>query len=822
MNDSPTREKLDLAGVWFYQREGGERGTVRVPDSFLWGGPVTYERTFTLTSEQLDKYAYQLAVFGAGHSVEISINGEFLTGHNGVGNSFVQPIPPSLLQLGSENRITVVVNNRLDPRGTLPLRAGVWEGKNYGGITRDIFLLATPVLHVKDVVFETEVNEAATRAVVRGRMAVEGPDPATGSVGSIPAGELSCVLELVDKITGQPVGESEAVSLRRASDGWEPAECEVVVDTPKVWSVESPDLYIARCRILNTVGEVTTVVDEYDVNIGIRSLDVHNGDFFLNGSRIVLRGVVWYEDHPTWGSALTYEQMERDVILIKNLGANAIRFAGHPPHPYMLNLCDRYGLLALEELPVRAPAAILGEEGYLDLALTAAREMIVRDRSHPSVLAWGVGSQFDAGSGAARGFIAPLVESMRSLDSRPLYYAVQAGQSDSCGDLVDFVALNVAGGDSRNLRAMLEQWRGDRRERPLVVLRLGTEVQQDNRNGYSDPYSQQAQARFYLQRLEVLRSMDFDGGFIWAFNDWRGDRPALTVHSGDPTLYCVGLVSGEREKRIAYDAVRSIFQNEKFAALAPGSSSATAPIIYVLSGFVLLVALAYLYNANRRFRESMNRALFSSYNFFADIRDQHAVPVLHTTLLGLIVACGSAVVLSSFLLHFRGSMILDNILSLVLIGDRVKAAVVPLIWSPIRFVLIGGAVLFLVMLGVTLVVFVLRSFFRARVFVYHIYTVTAWSLAPLVVLIPIGMILFRLLESNVYLLPSVVVYVLLHGWVFLRFLKGLAIVFDARALKMYAAGVLVGLAVLGGIYLYYDLVFSAPMYISFWFHTLGG
>jgi len=781
---------------------------------------MTLEKTFTLTPEQLDRSAFQLVMFGAGHSVEISVNGEFLTSHSGSATSFVQPIQPSFLQVGAENRITVVVNNRLDPRKTLPLHAGVWESRNYGGILRDVFLLATPVLYVKDVVLESAVDESAAKALIHAKVTIEGPDPSNGTVGSIPAGNLTCVLEIAEKITGQAVARSAPVPLNRAADGWEPLKCSVVVDAPKIWGVETPDLYIARCLILNEVGKAAAAVDEYDVNIGLRSLDVHNADFFLNGKRIILRGVVWYEDHPNWGSALTYEQMERDVVLIKNLGANAIRFASHPPHPYMLDLCDRYGLLALEELPLRAPAAILAEEGYLDLAVTAAREMIVRDRSHPSVLAWGLGDQFDAGGDGARAFVAGLAEHMRSLDARPLYYSLREAQADACSDLVDFVALNVTAEDSKSFKSELEQWRARHRDRPLVALRLGTEVQHDNKNGYNDPLSQQAQARFFLQRFEALRTMDFDGGFAWAFNDWRGDRPALTVHSGDPTLYCVGLVSGEREKRIAYDAVRAIFQNEKFVALPPGSASATAPIIYVLSGFVLLVGLAYLYNANRRFRESLNRALFSSYNFFADVRDQHAVLGLHSTILGLIVAGASGVVLSSLLLHFRGNLFLDNVLSLVLIADRLKALVVPLIWNPLRFILLGGTVLFGGLLLVALLVFVLRSFLKTRVFVYHIYTVTVWSTAPLVVLIPIGMILFRLLESSAYVLPALFIYLFLHLWVFLRFLKGLAIVFDARPIKIYAAGWLVALAAIAGLYLYYDLVYSGPMYISFWYHTL--
>lgn len=818
--DSPTRMKLDLSGSWSYLRDNGQTGTVQVPSTYDFDGKVTFERKFAIAPEQLDTYQYHLVMFGVNHTAEIAINGEFVAGHNGGYTSFVQPIQANALLIGADNQIKVTVTNHLDPRKTLPLRPGVWGVRNYGGIQRDVFLLATPLVYVKDVVPTTELDEESGACHLNATVIVDGPDPSLGNVKGIAPGKLSCVLEVFEKISGQLVQRSDPVPLRRAADGWEPTTLEVNIEEPKLWSPETPDLYLVKCFIINELETGSIVVDEYDLNVGVRSLDVHNGDFFLNGKRMILKGVVWYEDHPVWGSSLPYEQMERDVVLMKNLGANAVRFAHHPPHPYMLNLCDRYGLLALLEISLDAPGPVLADEGFLELASTEMKEIVHRDRSHACVLAWGVGGGLELGSAVSRRCIETLAHQTRELDSRPVYFVARASQGDECSDLVDFVALDPRQGDTKNFKAELEEWRSRHGDRPLVVLQLGSEVQHDNKKGYSDPFSQQAQARYFLQRLDLLRSLDYDGSFVWSFNDWRGDRPALTVHSGDPYLHSMGLVDGQREKRIAYDAVRSVFQNEKFVALPSGNTSTAAPIIYVLSGFVLLVGLAYLYNANRRFRESLNRSLLNLYNFFADVRDQRAVTLFHTTLLGLIVAAASAIVLSSILLHFRESLFLDNLLSLLLIADWVKLIVVKLIWDPLRFILIGGLVLFGGMLLVAVLVVLLRALMKTRVFPYHAYVVVVWSGAPLIVLIPVGMILFRIMESNMYVLPVLALFVLLHFWVFLRFLKGLSIVFDARPVKVYIVGVVTALVVVGGLYLYYDFAASAPMYVSFWYHTL--
>ena len=85
--------------------------------------------------------------------------------------------------------------------------------------------------------------------------------------------------------------------------------------------------------------------------------------------------------------------IERSVLSV----VNAIRFAFHPPHPYMLNLCDRYGIFCLEELPVwNAPGDIVGSDSYQVVVDGMIREMVQRDQANPSIIAWGIGNDFDS------------------------------------------------------------------------------------------------------------------------------------------------------------------------------------------------------------------------------------------------------------------------------------------------------------------------------------------------------------------------------------------------------------------------------------------
>ncbi len=821
--DTPYRSKIDLSGIWNYTVEGGPSGTVKVPGAYDFVGKVTFERNFDVTADQVDKFQFFLVMFGVNHACEVSLNGDFITTHAGGYTSFVQPIPKNTLQVGKENVIKVVTGNALDPRKTLPLRSNAWGWRNYGGILRDVFILAVPKLAINDVMVSSTYSSDDGNAKVSVDATFEGGLEPSGQndLDVKQSSSFGMYVEMLDKITGFQIAKSAIVPLTHSSNEWDRVHSQFIVDNPKLWSPDSPELYLMKAYLVQGTTKEYTVLDEYDLNHGVRNLEIKGANFILNGKRIVLKGVVWQEDHPNSGSAMGYEDLEKDVALIKSLGANTIRFGNHPPHPYMLNLCDRYGLFAMEELPIAgAPASLLDEEYFFDLASTMMREMISRDRQHVSVLAWGIGDEFESSSPSARTFVEAMVRLAKSMDARPTYYGSRFIGQDQCSDLVDIAALNVYTQDIKLFKKQLEEWKTKNAGRPVIVGKFGTEVQQDNRNGYSDPLSYEAQARYYVQRFDIVKNVDYDGAIIWSYNDWKGDRPSLAVNAGDPWMHSMGLVSYEREKRLAYDAVRSVFRGEKFVALPMGNYAASAPIIFVVSGLIVLIGTAYFYNANRRFRDNLNRSVMNLYNFFSDVRDQRIVSLIHTTILGLIISVATAIVISSILYHFRQNWVLDSGLSYLLVTDGLKESVVRLVWSPLKCIGYFSAFFFLIFLLIYVVVMFLSVISKAKIFSYHAYVVTIWSATPLLVLVPVGMILYRIMDSSIYVVPSLALLLVLFVWVFLRLLKGISIIFDAYLMKVYVIGFLSLAGMVGLTYVYFDYTQSTSMYLSYMYHVM--
>lgn len=817
--DSPTRMKLDLAGSWRWSRDGKEWAAVTVPSAYDFTGKVTFLRNFDVKPEMLDKYTFSLVVYGINYQSEITINGNFVGRHSGGYASFVVPIPQNTLQVGTENAIKVMVDNELTPKTTLPLRQPVGGWRTYGGIFRDIYILATPRLYLDETEVSSTVASDAKSDTKTAKVQVRSTvlDEASGIITE-PGSLLGFQVEAYDKLSGEIVGRSGISPIAPQAKKSVSVRAELVVPGAKVWAPETPDLYVLRCQIVRLMNKEVTILDEFSLDYGFRDLQWKEGRLLVNGTTTPLKGLLWQEDHALYGSALTYEMLERDIALIKTLGANLIRFL-YPPHPYVLNLCDRYGILVMEEIPLQdVPGSVLSEDYFQDLASNYIKEMVLRDRHHASLLAWGIGSEFETSAPAMCDFVSGMRTTVQGLDHRPVYYASRT-PDDPCLEFVDIVAVNNHQTDPRVVRESLKAWKANLAGKPLILSRYGQEVEPGNKNGYSDPLSLEAQARFVMQIYEAAKEAKIGGSVLFSFNDWRTDRPTLSTHSGDPYLQAMGLVSQDREKRTSFDVARAMFNGEKVQALPVGNYSSSTPVMYVVAGLIVLISFAFFYNGNRRFRDCVNRSLVRTYNFFADVRDQRILTYGHSIFLAVIVSVTWATLLSSILSHYRDNVLFDNLLSHI-VSDAVKEDLISLIWNPSKFILVVSGVILLKIVVLSILVRVFSMLVRTHVYFYHAFSITVWSMLPYIIFIPIAMILYRLMEAEIYTVPTFVLIGIVSLWVLIRLFKGVSIIYDVFPFKVYLVGVFIILVSAVALYGYIDLTRSTSVYLKYMMHTM--
>lgn len=784
-------------------------------------------RRFTVADSLLTNCSFSLVALGINYEAEMYINDIFVGKHTGGSTSFQVDIPEDVIQKGEENAVKIIVSNVLSSRTTLPLRKQIWGWRTYGGIYRDIFILAAPRLWLQSLqakpALEADLRSGSlgVQATVSNRNypAIANPDT---SDRKKPAAKHQILLQLVDPEKQAVVTQAAPYDLSLEDGRDTEVSVSFPVAFPRPWSPESPSLYQLRALVVEVEGKRQTIIDEARIDVGFATIAPRGADLLVNGKKSTIRGVVWHEDSPDFGAALSYDRMEKDVALIKALGANAIRFAFHPPHPYMINLCNRYGLLAFIEMPVwNVPAEVLSDEVFTALAENVSREMVLRDKSHPSVAAWGLGSEFDSSDPRSRGFVERIANVIRSLDNRPLYYG-SIMQSDAASDLVDLTAVSIAGTGLQEFKESLASWKKQSPDKPVILMQYGTEVQSGNHNGYSDPISEEAQARYFVQHYAALRESGIAGSFIRAFADWRGDRPILTMEQPDPTLHPVGLLSYDREKRLSYDVVKTAFAGQKVAAFPIGKHRTAFPVVHVVAGFIVIFAIAYQYHYNRRFNESFKRSLLRSYNFFADLRDVRTVSVFHTLLMTLMISLTLGVVLSGVLYHFRRDVFADYVITQIIVWDSVKEYIIRATWNPLEGILALTGFFLAISVLLSFIVRLSSFFIRSKIYWLHAYTVIVWASVPLVFLSPLGMSLFKILQTPFYVIPAFAVLTFFFLWTIARTLKGISVIFDMNAARTYIGGTLLLVAGLAVVVFYYDTEFQLTAYLQFLLNKTGG
>jgi len=812
-HSSATRSIIDLAGKWDYSLDNGLTWQkVQIPSAANYEGKIVFRRKFSVGLDTVTNNVFKFISYGINYRAEIFINEIFVGKHEGGYTSFALSIPDDIIQVGAENVIRIVVDNTLDYKFTFPLRHQVNGWKNYGGISRDIFIAAIPRVWIDDVNVDIDAIEPkAAQLTVSGNIFARELELAKLKENKT----FLISAEVSEAASGVVIGKPFVAPVNPEPDRNVPVQVSVSIPNAKLWTPETPDLYSIKVSLIATEGKKDSLIDATDITTGIRTFIKEKNVFLFNGARAELRGVVWVEDSKEHGDAITYEEMERDVALIKNLGVNTVRIGFHPPHPFFIQLCNRYGLFVLEEIPnFEIPTPLLEDESFRSLIEQYLKEMIERDKHNPSIIAWGFGE----GSGVTEEILAHFQRTAKSLDERLTYFVARGGSQEGVS-AADIAAISFSDVDAKTFRSRLNDFVESHQRQPVIIAGYGKPVEKGNRNGYSDPYSQESQGRFFLQRFEIIKERNIGGSLIFSFNDFASDRPILSMKPASSNIHTYGIVELDRQKKSAYDVVHSLYHNQKVSALPVGSYVTPLPFVYVIVGLGLLIIAAWLINGNRRFRESTRRAIFNSYNFFADIRDQFTLPLFHTTVTAAIISATFALIFSSVLHHFRSSVALDYSLS-YLLPDDVKNILITMAWNPLLSIGYLSALMMMWFVLLTLIIQFFSKIARVKIRLFHSYSIAVWTALPWAFFIPVGMILYRVLQSDPYVPWIVGIVLFVSCWIYLRTLKGMSVIYQVYTPKMYFIGIMFLVITVGGIAAYLNYSVSFLTYSEFFLSSI--
>ncbi|MFI0820220.1 beta-glucuronidase [Streptomyces sp. NPDC021098] len=551
--DGPTRERRSLGGLWRLRLDpegtGRAEGWWRSPLAAAVDVPVpaSYNDIFpdAAVRDHVGDAWYQTSVWvpsrwageravlrfdAATHRATAWVDDTEVVAHEGGYTPFEADVTAHL-RPGAEHRVTVVVNNELTwesiPPGRVEERP---DGRrtqryfhdffNYAGLHRPVWLYTTPRTHISDITVATSFE---------------------GTTG------------VVDyRVDGTGEAHAVRVALRDAS-GAEVATATGAVGTLRVpdvhpWAPGDGYLYELGATLVDAAGDV---VDDYRQPVGVRTVEVRGRQFLINGSPFYFKGFGKHEDAAVRGRGHDDVLMVHDFALLEWTGANSFRTSHYPYAEEVLDYADRHGVVVIDETAAVGLNLNIGGGVFKSGKVTtfssdtigerarrthleAIRELVARDKNHPSVVLWSIANEPDNVQPEARDYFAPLAAETRRLDpTRPVAYVnALMGSPDQCTvtDLFDVVLLNryygwYFGPDDlvaaeTELEAELRQW-SERHDKPIVITEYGADTYPGLHSAVPSPWTEEYQTELLDVYHRVFDRVDaVVGEQIWHFADF--------------------------------------------------------------------------------------------------------------------------------------------------------------------------------------------------------------------------------------------------------------------------------------------------------------
>jgi len=339
-------------------------------------GITWYRKKLKLNTTYKNKKIY-IVFDGVNQVADVYANGAFAGRHKGGYTAFTIDITPFVKTDGSDNVLAVQVNNAPD-MFIAPLDVGYTI---YGGIYRNVNLLITDSLHFSmdnfgsNGVFVTpSFTNNMIKVKVKGELSNE----------TIQKKQVEIKCSLFDS-AHQLVSTSSNSYFVQPNQNSFSFESQLEKNlNPVLWSPENPYLYSLTTQIL----ENGKVIDQLTHPVAFKTIRFSSDSgFFLNGKKYILKGTNRHQDIMSKGSALTQEDHEKDLQLIKKMGCNFLRLAHYPQDPYVLKRANELGLLIWEEIPLVNYMNINND--FLQNCSNMLKEMIRQHYNNPSIILWG-------------------------------------------------------------------------------------------------------------------------------------------------------------------------------------------------------------------------------------------------------------------------------------------------------------------------------------------------------------------------------------------------------------------------------------------------
>ena len=467
----------------------------------------------------------------------------------------------------------------------------------------------------------------------------------------------------------------------------------------------------------------------------------------------------------------------------------------------MVELCNRYGLLILFELPAyNTPLSILNsDEIKVRMKNVVDRVLSTVDNS-PSILSYGIYSYSDEDQQITKSYSEEIINEIDKHSNNLIHKTIYSRSDYPNIKGFDFLIYNFKhkSFDFNKQLIRFKELQKNSGSLP-IICEIGTTVQHNNKNGYADKLSLEFQAYYLLNSYATFKNAKAAGFTIDTYNDYLLQQPLMINNSDDKYIFTSGLVDRNRNERAAFKAVKSLFNKEKEPLLTAGSNNeGDQTVVFVITGIVFGLIFLLMINRFKRFREYFFRSILRPYNFYADIRDQRIVSTIQTSVLAILVSVSLASFVAATFYYLRFNYTLEYFLNVMIPIHIIKENLFDLIWMPALLIVVASLIILLYILLIAIFLRVVSFILSVRLFYKDAFTLATWSLIPTLILLPISAFMLKIFEQmdNGFLFIFIILAIV-KIWSLMRLMKSSAVVFDKPISKVYLIEIVFTLILFG-------------------------
>ena len=575
---SETRGMIDLNGIWKFKVDFGhgfdekwyelplkDTMEIIVPSSYNdltvtrelqdHNGWVWYEKDFTIPYYMLNE-RLMLRFGAAAHYAKIYINGKHVTEHKGGFLPFEVQMNDYLRR--GKNRVTVAINNIMDnqifplalqtvpdaEKDTLKKLSDI-DFYHYSGLHRPVRIYTTPRTYIKDISLVTDFE---------------------GDTGI-----LNCSVDVIGEHEYVRISIFDENNYQKAIT--EGSNKQLLIRDVELWEPLDPYLYQLKVEVLND----DQVVDVYEMPFGVRTVDVKDGQFFINRKPFYFKGFGKYDNSDFSVQGANEPVNIIDFNLMKGLGANSFRTSQYPYSEELMRLADRVGFLVINEtfaveeyynilLDNLGQTPVWEELELYQHHQNTIKDYIARDKNHPSVVMWSVANQLSENIEASEKYFKPLVDLAKKSDpqQRPVTILMSEQvepEVDYISELVDVISINRSYGWKENpgnlekaakdLSSELTEWEHRYPEKPILMTEYGPDPSDKEAEITDEMLTDDFQIKFLDTYHEIFdQHKMFAGEYIWNFADFaqvkdsksmKGSTKGIFTRSRKPKATAIAL-----------------------------------------------------------------------------------------------------------------------------------------------------------------------------------------------------------------------------------------------------------------------------------------